>query len=299
MKMETTSYLIGAPRKKMLIDNNIAKKDEILNVGGYFYKKIKKEDIVFRELTEEEDVYVAEKYHFIWEGWRKLIFPLIKAVEEFNKNVRDPQYIHQIGFKEKYGGLVVLYIDGYEIWDEFIEKVEEECSITCHSCGKYGVLRDDLRWYMTLCDDCYECVLKQHALEGEKYEREMMEIKNELGQLLKQLPDIALRVWKVHTASELAKLITDVCQADGQKTSRPEVVMEISEVGKMLNSMSNEFTEDEYKNIMEEALDLSFKGCIGNDMSGKDAIKNLKNGIMETEEYLNLWKSRLLTTKRP
>jgi hypothetical protein len=89
------------------------------------------------------------------DGWKDII---LKADEMFA--FIDPDYeIHQI--KEKFGTLRYYFATTkkyetieYDIM-EAIERWAESCSAsTCESCGKYGQIRNDTYWIVTLCEDC-------------------------------------------------------------------------------------------------------------------------------------------------
>lgn len=43
---------------------------------------------------------------------------------------------------------------------DVVSKYEEKSGTVCERCGKSGSVRTDLRWLLTLCDDCYAAIKK-------------------------------------------------------------------------------------------------------------------------------------------
>ena len=82
----------------------------------------------------------------IGKGWATLI-------DNIYDNLREETYVMQV--KEKFGGLR-FYVGGATP-EEFdvIDKAEEDSYIICEECGKPGILREDLGWMLTLCDEHY------------------------------------------------------------------------------------------------------------------------------------------------
>ena len=83
----------------------------------------------------------------IGKGWSSLI-------DKIYDNLRPETYVMQV--KEKFGGLR-FYVGG-ATQKEFaiIEKAEELSYEICEECGKPGILREDLGWKLTLCDEHYQ-----------------------------------------------------------------------------------------------------------------------------------------------
>ena len=65
--------------------------------------------------------------------------------------------------KEKFGGLRI-YLDYYDsenphnvaLGIAITNYAEWKAALICETCGKYGKLRKDKRWVLTLCDACNE-----------------------------------------------------------------------------------------------------------------------------------------------
>lgn len=89
-------------------------------------------------------------------GWHPLIKELLDKLQNYVN--RFPQLVNfritQI--KEKWGGLCVYTNFGTDVINKCIEEYGEKSYTICESCGKPGVLRDDLSWIQTLCDECYK-----------------------------------------------------------------------------------------------------------------------------------------------
>jgi hypothetical protein len=82
-------------------------------------------------------------------GW----FPLIKELIEDLINLGWDKQICQV--KEKFGGLRFYINSGSnEIYDR-ISKSEKDSYNICEKCGEPGKLRNDIGWYLTLCDNHY------------------------------------------------------------------------------------------------------------------------------------------------
>lgn len=83
-------------------------------------------------------------------GWNNLVEELIQDLIKLNWDGTITQ------IKEKFGGLRFYIGQGNEkIWDRITEAEEKSFHI-CERCGKEGKLRQNLRWYLTLCDEHYE-----------------------------------------------------------------------------------------------------------------------------------------------
>ena len=83
------------------------------------------------------------------DGWLPIIKTLIEDLIELGWD----KQVCQV--KEKFGGLR-FYINGGsdEIFNR-ISKAENESYETCEVCGEKGELRNDIGWYLTLCDEHY------------------------------------------------------------------------------------------------------------------------------------------------
>ena len=90
-------------------------------------------------------------------GWEEIVLKADRMLAHI-----DPDYeIYQI--KEKFGTLRYYFgtTRGYdtvegEIMHAITTWAEQRSQWTCESCGKYGELRDDRYWVVTLCDTCNE-----------------------------------------------------------------------------------------------------------------------------------------------
>jgi hypothetical protein len=93
---------------------------------------------------------IVDSYFFAVDiGW----FPLIKdLIEDLIKLGWDKQ-VCQV--KEKFGGLR-FYINYGS--DEIFKRISEAEKLSykiCETCGQSGELRNDIGWYLTLCDKHY------------------------------------------------------------------------------------------------------------------------------------------------
>jgi hypothetical protein len=99
--------------------------------------------------TDRPPIMVANFFD-ISEGW----YPLVKELIEDLINLGWDKEVCQV--KEKFGGLR-FYINGGgdEIYKR-ITKAENDSYEVCEITGKTGKLRNDIGWYLTLCDEEYE-----------------------------------------------------------------------------------------------------------------------------------------------
>jgi len=79
-------------------------------------------------------------------GWGSLIDKIYDFLPESS-------FVLQV--KEKYGTLR-FYVDTDEKILDKIEEIEKESEKICEICGKEGLLRTDLGWWLTLCDEDYK-----------------------------------------------------------------------------------------------------------------------------------------------
>ena len=82
-------------------------------------------------------------------GW----FPLIKSLIEDLIELGWNKQVCQV--KEKFGGLRFYINKGSNEIHNRIRQAEDESYKTCEVTGKPGVIRTDIGWYRTLCDDEY------------------------------------------------------------------------------------------------------------------------------------------------
>ena len=115
-------------------------------------------------------------------GWFDIIWNLCSEVTEvYEKAGKEIDFV-PAQIKEKFGTLRFYYDVGgvtkpfhafdilgagtirfddestelYREIRDIVRKWEKKSAETCEECGKPGVLRKDLRWVLTLCDECYE-----------------------------------------------------------------------------------------------------------------------------------------------
>jgi hypothetical protein len=82
-------------------------------------------------------------------GWNIIIKNLIEDLIELGWDKKIVQV------KEKFGGLRFYVVNGSdEIYDR-ISTAEKESYKTCEKCGEKGELRNDIGWYLTLCENHY------------------------------------------------------------------------------------------------------------------------------------------------
>lgn len=89
------------------------------------------------------------------DGWKKLVLDVDEMLVKIDPNYK----ICQV--KEKFGTLRYYYDTQLEygtverkMMDAIVEAAEFRSSITCERCGKYGELRTQRYYVLTLCDAC-------------------------------------------------------------------------------------------------------------------------------------------------
>ena len=111
------------------------------------------------------------------DGWYPLLRDLCRAVaDRYQMDGRAVDLVI-LQVKEKYAGLRFYYthtdsagcmqMESQEALRKLrgdvagiVERFEQKSEETCESCGKRGVVREDLDWMQTLCEDCYKAALK-------------------------------------------------------------------------------------------------------------------------------------------
>jgi hypothetical protein len=106
------------------------------------------------------------------DGWKDIVLRADKMLSHI-----DPDYkIHQI--KEKWGTL--RYYFGHNFEYESVEAgimraietwAEQRSANTCEQCGKFGELRTDSYYIVTLCDTCHESREAEIAKRVAEYEQ--------------------------------------------------------------------------------------------------------------------------------
>jgi hypothetical protein len=87
------------------------------------------------------------------EGWYQLIKDLIVDLIELGWD----KQICQV--KEKFGGLRFYIYEGSDEIHARISKAEDLSYQTCEVTGKPGLLRQDIGWWTTLCEEEYQKIL--------------------------------------------------------------------------------------------------------------------------------------------
>jgi hypothetical protein len=83
------------------------------------------------------------------EGWYELIKDLIDDLIKLGWN----KQVCQV--KEKFGGLRFYINEGSDEIYKRITIAEKVSYKTCERCGEKGELRNDIGWYLTLCENHY------------------------------------------------------------------------------------------------------------------------------------------------
>jgi len=97
-------------------------------------------------------------------GWYKLIEPILKYVEEYNKDKEKENQIEFLQIKEKWGGLRIYTNFGTKELFELIDNAEEESFKTCEFCGsEENVGCTENGWYSTVCLDCVKKMAKERG----------------------------------------------------------------------------------------------------------------------------------------
>lgn len=93
------------------------------------------------------------------DGWFDVIYKLSQKLEkmiiEYKKNNKDdPKPPRAFQVKEKFGTLC-FYMSHYtsDEMRDAIDEAEQKCHKTCEICGRPGKLRNERRWWRTLCDE--------------------------------------------------------------------------------------------------------------------------------------------------
>lgn len=92
------------------------------------------------------------KYFGVEEGWNGIIKELIEDLIKLGWN----KQVCQV--KEKFGGLRFYINDGSNEIHNRITDAEKKSYEVCEKCGNLGKLRNDIGWYLTLCEDHYKQV---------------------------------------------------------------------------------------------------------------------------------------------
>lgn len=115
------------------------------------------------------------------DGWKDIVLKADNMLAHI-----DPDYkIMQI--KEKFGTLRYYFgsnLEYYSVEHDIMHAIEvwaeQRSANTCEVCGKFGELRTDRYWIVTLCDDCNDFQMAENAKRREAV-NEMRRISDELG----------------------------------------------------------------------------------------------------------------------
>jgi hypothetical protein len=120
------------------------------------------------------------------EGWFKILDEGFKILIDFENEVKKiypESNITSDGvmiIKEKFGTMRIqgLYLNGASkilttAYHELVYSIERTSEYTCEVTGEYGILRTDIPWIQTLCDDEYE----KYVIENNKMVEEYREWK--------------------------------------------------------------------------------------------------------------------------
>ena len=95
-------------------------------------------------------------------GWYDLILPIIKYIEDYNKEKEEKERIRILQIKEKFGGLCFYTNFVTPELSKMIEKAENESYHTCEECGsKTNVGMRLSGWMTTMCLDCLKKEVKE------------------------------------------------------------------------------------------------------------------------------------------
>lgn len=92
------------------------------------------------------------RYFGVEEGWYGIIKELIEDLIKLGWN----KQVCQV--KEKFGGFRFYINDGSNEIHNRITDAEKKSYEVCEKCGNPGKLRNDIGWYLTLCEDHYKQV---------------------------------------------------------------------------------------------------------------------------------------------
>jgi hypothetical protein len=84
------------------------------------------------------------------EGWYELIKDLIDDLIKLGWN----KQVCQV--KEKFGGVRFYINEGSDEIFKRIGNAENDSYKICEKCGEQGQFRNDIGWYLTLCDEHYK-----------------------------------------------------------------------------------------------------------------------------------------------
>lgn len=89
------------------------------------------------------------------DGWFDLTYKLCKDIKAYFKDII-PEHFYVVQCKEKFGGLRFYITCAPKEVHNMIDEAALKSYTICEKCGAPGKLRDDLDWWLTLCDKHYE-----------------------------------------------------------------------------------------------------------------------------------------------
>jgi len=134
---------------------------ELENMLARRYKFMRKGKTLIEQKSEG---FIGDLYSVFGcecgDGWYQILDELCSEIEKIINESDSPVDLEVNQIKEKFGTLRFnVSIDGPEKEctkiEELIQEAEQKSASICEECGKPGIIRDDLGWILTLCDDCY------------------------------------------------------------------------------------------------------------------------------------------------
>lgn len=144
------------------------------------------------------------------EGWMKISRKVLAEVEKYNADhLNENSFIEVTQVKEKFGELEIythynnVPSDVVEKFREMVGQARAEASVTCENCGtKENVGKIISKWYLTICQDCAEKMVKKQLERGYSLE-------------------FASRKWKSLSNGKIYEITGDgVRELDSKKHSR-------------------------------------------------------------------------------
>lgn len=114
------------------------------------------------------------------DGWKDLVLKTDRMLAHMDPNYK----INQV--KEKFGGLRYYFetektgVEA-EIMNAITNYAENRSYHICETCGKFGELREERAWIVTLCDTCNDERNKEMK-RREKNLKKMRKVSEELGE---------------------------------------------------------------------------------------------------------------------
>lgn len=81
-------------------------------------------------------------------GW----LPIIEELFDKITALKPSRNFEVVQVKEKYAGLRVYVFNSTEAIDKLIDEYEDKSYHICEICGEAGEVRENHKWYKTLCD---------------------------------------------------------------------------------------------------------------------------------------------------